>query len=69
MADYVSEEDWIAKESAVKNRLAIAYGEGLIDVQDPVDANLSKLANALVRVVIQAQHLEVVKMQFNYNFD
>jgi hypothetical protein len=60
MLGYITPEDWTAKELAAKNELAIAYGEGRIDVPDPVDENLRYLANRVVTAVIRAVYADDV---------
>ena len=60
MLGYITPEDWTAKELAAKNQLAIAYGEGRIDVPPPVDENLRELANKIVAAVIREVYADDV---------
>jgi hypothetical protein len=46
-------EEWLAAEEAVKDVLALAYANGEIDVKEPVDGTLRKIANAATKAAIR----------------
>lgn len=47
----LDEEAWKAAVEAAKDELALAYASGTLDIPQPVDQNLNKLATTIVRRV------------------
>lgn len=49
---FTTEDEWKAAVGAVKDELATEYAQGRIDVQQPVDKNLTDLSLRITRRVI-----------------
>lgn len=49
---FTTEDEWNEAARAAKDELANWYAQGLIDIPQPVDQNLSKLATLVTRRVI-----------------
>lgn len=49
---FTNEEEWREAISSAKDELASAYANGLIDIPQPVDQNLNKLAYKVAKRVI-----------------
>lgn len=51
---FTSEEDWRTAITEAKEELAAAYATGKIDIPQPVDLNLTRLATAVAGRVIRS---------------
>lgn len=53
---FTTPEEWSAAELECKEELAAAYAHGRLEVPQPVDENLNKLARKITARVIRSAH-------------